>query len=291
MILPRFKYHEPESLDEACEILGDLKDKAKPLAGGTDLIVNMKKRIVSPESLVSIERIEELRGIDKSDGELRIGACVNICDIVESGDIKNGFSALSIASNNLGTPLIRNLATVGGNIVSARPAADLPPPLMAYEAKIRLKKKEEERVIPLHEFFKGPGITLIEPDELLVDIIIEPLPERYGSSYIKLGLRKALEISIVNIAVFLALNGDDTISSARIVMGAVGPVPLRSSSAEKSLMGERPSDKLFEEAGRLASQESRPIDDFRGSAEYRRDMVHVLTKRALKQAMEDIKSK
>ena len=291
MILPRFNYHEPTGLDEACEILAELKQRAKPLAGGTDLIVNMKKRLISPEVLVSIEWIEELNEVDRLDGQFRIGACLRVSDMLENSIIADRFRALTVAGSNLGTPLIRNLATIGGNIVSARPAADLPPPLMAYGADVVLKSKEGERVIPLDEFFTGPGETVIEPHEILKEIIIPSPPENSGSAYIKLGLRKALEISIVNIAVFISLDeSDGAISSARIVMGAVGPVPLRSPSAEEVLIGERPSDKLFEEAGRLASEDSKPIDDFRASAGYRREMVRVLTKRALKQAIDYIKA-
>jgi carbon-monoxide dehydrogenase medium subunit len=161
---------------------------------------------------------------------------------------------------------------------------------MAYGASIVLKKDRGERIIPLEGFFKGPGQTTIEPKELLCGIVLKEPPPYSGGGYVKLGVRKALEISLVNVAAFMALDGPNgPIKEARIVLGAVAPMPMRSPSAEAVLMGERPDDTLFEKAGNAASKDAKPIDDFRGSAEYRREMVKVLTRRALKQAYEEAK--
>lgn len=282
MLLPKFQYHEPSTLAEACQVMGELGTRAKPLAGGTDLIVNMKKKVLSPEHVVSLGKLEELRELGSSDGGITIGALMTAARIAESEKIRGALPALIHGASSLGSPLIRNLATVAGNLVSARPAADLPPPLMAYNATIVLKKKDGERDLPLEDFFKGPGMTAIAPEEILTGIRVETPPPYSGAAYIKLGTRKALEISLVNVASYIALDGPEgTISSARIVMGAVGPVPLRAFSAEKVLAGEKPSEQLFERAARAAASDSRPIDDFRGSAEYRRDMVGVLTRRTL----------
>lgn len=282
MLLPKFQYHEPSTLAEACQVMGELGTRAKPLAGGTDLIVNMKKKVLSPEHVVSLGKLEELRELGSSDGGITIGALMTAAKIAESEKIAAALPALTRGASSLGSPLIRNLATVAGNLVSARPAADLPPPLMAYNATIVLKKKDGERDLPLEDFFKGPGMTAIAPEEILTGIRVETPPPYSGAAYIKLGTRKALEISLVNVASYIALDGPEgTISSARIVMGAVGPVPLRAFSAEKVLAGEKPSEQLFERAARAAASDSRPIDDFRGSAEYRRDMVGVLTRRTL----------
>ena len=287
MLLPKFDYHEPTTLAEACEVMAEFGNRAKPLAGGTDLIVNMKKKILSPEHVVSLGRIEELKGIDSQDGTIRIGALTTVDEIAASEQMKAAYPALAHGASVLGSPLIRNLATAAGNLVSARPAADLPPSLMAYGAQAVLKKKDGERLIPLEDFVQGPGKTVMEPEEIVTHIVLDTPPSGSGAGYLKLGTRKALEISLVNVASYLALDeSGENIKSARIVMGAVGPTPLRATTAEKLLVGEKPSERIFEQAGEAALKDSRPIDDFRGSAEYRRAMVKVLTERTLKAAYE-----
>ena len=292
MLLPRFKYHEPENLEDACEMLAELKGKASPLAGGTDLLVNMKKGVVSPKHVLSLSRIKELKSMGVKDGCMRIGPCVTAAELAESSDIKNDFMALSVGAAHLGSPLIRNLATVGGNVLSARPAADIPPSLIAYGSKVVLKKQGGERTLTLEQFFNGPGQTVIGPDELLTKFILENPPPYSGSGYVKLGKRKALEISVVNVAAFISLESPDgPIRKARIVLGAVAPVPLRARSSEKVLIGQRPGESLFAKAGAAAARDSKPIDDFRGSAQYRRNMVAVLTKRALTIAFDEAKAR
>ena len=270
--------------------MADLGEEARPLAGGTDLIVNMRKGAVSPENVISLGKIEELAIMDFSNGLSRIGACRKVSELAQSEEMASAFQALSLGANRLGSPLIRNLATIGGNLVSARPAADLPPPLMAYDASILLKNASGERKVPLKEFFQGPGQTVMKPDEILTEILIEKPPPNSGSGYIKLGVRKALDISIVNVASFIALDdGKEIIRSARVVLGAVAPTPVRAVTAEKLLIGEKPDEALFIRAGEEASKESRPIDDFRGSAEYRQAMVAVLTQRTLDMALKEAK--
>lgn len=288
--MPKFDYHEPGSLDEATRLLDQIGKEASVLAGGTDLLVNMKLCKTAPKHVVSIARIEDLRRVKRELGTLTLGACVTAGELKEREEIKTEFNGLCQSAGSLGSPLIRNLATVGGNIVTARPAADLPPSLMAYGASIVLRKDKGERIIPLEGFFKGPGQTMIEPNEILCAMILNEPPPYSGGGYVKLGVRKALEISLVNVAAFLALDGPSgPIKEAKIVLGAVAPIPIRSSSAEAVLMGERPDDALFDKAGNAASRDAKPIDDFRGSAEYRREMVKVLTRRALKLAYEEAK--
>ena len=289
MPLPIFHYHEPSDLNDACQIMERLGADARPLAGGTDLIVNMRKGVISPDHLVSLGKIEDLNGIEHSSGLIRIGACVKVSDLVRSVQLCSLFSALGLGAKSLGSPLIRNLATIGGNLVSGRPAADLPPPLMAYDANLLLKSSSGEREIPIDQFFNGPGLTAIGNDEILTEIQLREPPPHSGSGYIKLGLRGALEISIVNVASFISLDRrNGNIRSARVVLGAVAPTPMRAFSAEEMLLGEKPDEKLFVRAGEAASEESRPIDDFRGSAGYRRDMVKVLTQRSLNMAFNEI---
>ena len=285
MRLPKFQYHEPQTLVEACQIMAELRDHARPLAGGTDLLVNMKKGVFSPETLISLTKIHHLADIDRSGTMLRIGACLTINDLAGSDVLSQEFRALRTGAESLGSPLIRNLATIGGNLVSARPAADLPPSLMAYGASVVMKKSSGERLLPLHDFFLGPGQTVMEADEILTEILVPCPPPRSGGAYIKLGNRKALEISLVNVASFVSLDDmTGLILSCRIVLGAVAPVPVRAFASEKFVVGKKPGDALFHQASEVATSECEPIDDFRGSARYRRAMVGVLVERTLKTA-------
>lgn len=281
MLLPKFDFHEPKTLNEACQILAEYGTKAKLIAGGTDLMVNMKKKILSPQQVVSISRIGELKKLDTSGDSIRIGACFTVAELITSDLIQKQLSALGEGAKNLGTPLIRNLATIGGNLGSARPAADLPPSLMAYGAQVVLSSLSGERTLSLDQFFLGPGFTAVKPDEILTEIQVPaPLP-RSGAGYINIGVRKGQDCNLVNVASLISLNPDGIIQSARIVMGCVGPIPLRARSAEKMLIGQKPESALFSSAGAAASSDSTPIDDFRGTAAYKRDMVGVLTRRTL----------
>jgi CO/xanthine dehydrogenase FAD-binding subunit len=290
MLLPKFEFHEPTTVDEACRTIGELGEKMKILAGGTDLFVNMKKKLLAPDHLVSLDRITSLAQLDASNGKLRIGPCVKASEIAESDVVKSDFPALHEGASKLGSPLIRNLATVGGNLVSARPAADFPPPLMAYGATLVLKGAQGERSLPLTEFIQAPGQTVILPEEMLESVLLDRPSPHSGSAYMKLGVREALEISLVNVAALLTLDASHgVITAARVVMGSVGPTPLLSPSAEKVLLGEKPSDSLFVAAGEAAASDSRPIDDFRASAEYKRAMVRELTRRALGLAFDRVK--
>lgn len=287
MLLPRFNYHEPESLTEAVEMMGYFQDKAKLLAGGTDLLVNMKRGLASPKEVVYLGRIPDLAAIDWPDGQTQIGPLVTAAVLARAGGELGAASVAAEAAAILGSPLIRNRATVGGNIVTARPAADLLPPLMVLQARLILTGTAGERRVELNDFCTGPGQTLIEPTEILTAIVLPPGGQGCGGGYFKLGARKTLEISIVNAAAYLRLDEDGTIKEARIVLGAVGPKPLRAPSAEKLLLGERPQgpeDPIFSRAGLVAQGEARPIDDHRGSAVYRRLMADVLTRRALGRA-------
>ena len=155
MLLPKFEFHEPSTVVETCQIMAGLRENAKPLAGGTDLLVKMKKESL-PENLVSLSRIDDLKRVDCSNGGMRIGACLTAADLAESEEVKKRLSALTKGALSLGSPLIRNLATIAGNLVSARPAADLPPSLMAYGAKVVLRKSSGERTVSLDNFFLGP---------------------------------------------------------------------------------------------------------------------------------------
>jgi len=292
MILPQFEFYEPTSLAEACDLLARRRAQARPLAGGTDLLVNMKKRVLNPKHLISLGRIPDLSRLKRINGILTLGACVTVAEIAASELVSKSVSAVGQSARALGTPLIRNLATIGGNIGSARPAADLPPSLLVYGAEIVLAGTSGERRLPIAEFIKGPGLTAAREDEIIAAIVLE-VPQGYsGGGYLNLGVRKAQDCNIVNVASFLELDEKaERIRTARIALGSVGPTPLRSLKAENLLVGEKPGERLFEQAAEAATRDCTPILDFRGSAEYRRTMVGVLTRRTLAMALAEARSR
>ena len=197
LLLPKFEYYEPENMGAACMLLHQLKSDGKIIAGGTDVLVNLKDGKIHPGHLISVARIPGLSGIEKKGTKVLIGSHTLAAMIAESELIREQFPILARAAAKLGSPLIRNRATIGGNIVTARPAADLIPPLMALGATIELRSKEGTRKLHLEEFLVGPGQTTINPNEILTKIMIPIAKPCSGGDYIKLGHRKALEIAIV----------------------------------------------------------------------------------------------
>jgi CO/xanthine dehydrogenase FAD-binding subunit len=287
MRLPEFDFTETQTLDEACRLMAESGARAKLIAGGTDLMVHMKKGLLAPGHVVSISRLEELKVMERSGAVFKIGACVTVSDLAESDEINGSLGALGAGARALGSPLVRNLATIGGNLASARPAADLPPSLTVYGSKASLASVRGVREAPLDVFFAGPGLTEIQPDEILTQIRVDIPPAGAGAGYLNIGIRKAQDCNLVNVASFIALEDDEkTIREARVVMGCVGPTQLRSPGAENVLTGEKASEKLFERAGQAAAGDARPMDDFRGCAEYKRDMAGVLTRKTLALALE-----
>lgn len=285
MLLPKFEFHQPVSVAEACEILAAHGPKAKLVAGGTDLLVNMKKRIVTPQHVVCLSKIASMHRIEQKADQIIIGGRYTVAELAADTLVEQKLDALRRGARALGSPLVRNRATIGGNIGSARPAADLPPSLIAYGATAVLESRRGTREVNLGKFFKGPGFTEIDADEVLTEIRV-PVPRSgEGAGYINLGVRKAQDCNVVNVASFVALNPKDgRIEKARIVMGSVGPTPLRARSAEAVLIGQKPEEILFIKAGEVARLDCTPIDDFRGAASYRKAMVGILTKRTLESA-------
>src|SRR4030042_633382 len=206
MLLPKFDYHAPTTIDEACSMLGHYGAKAKILAGGTDLLVHMKKRLLSPEQIISLNKIEGLKEAFSQNGTgLVLGPLSTAAYLADSRLIQERISVLAQGASRLGSPLIRNRATVGGNLITARPASDLAPPLLVLSAKVTLKGPRGERTLPLEDFFLGPGQTAVKADEILTKILIPNIQGISAGAYIKLGTRKALEISLVNTACFFEL--------------------------------------------------------------------------------------
>jgi carbon-monoxide dehydrogenase medium subunit len=292
MILPRFEFREPRSVEEVCSALQQGAGRAMVVAGGTDLLVNMKKKLVNPGFLLSLGKIIQLKGISRSDsGGLRIGSLVTMAELAGSKIVRDEFPALAKAASTLGTPQIRNRATIGGNVCSARPAADTLGPLIAYGAKVRLMGSEGERPVSIEELIKGPGETILGPTEILTDLFLPPPLSDSRSSYIKMGLRKAAEIAIVSVTTVIALEpANGHCKSARVVLGAVAPVFIRCPESEQALMGRSITEDLATQAGVLAAQQCKPISDMRGPAEYRRMLVETLTKRAILESIRGIKA-
>jgi aerobic carbon-monoxide dehydrogenase medium subunit len=288
MLLPKFDYHEPSTLEEALHLLSEFGGNAKVLAGGTDLLVKMKLKVDKPAHVISIARVPGMDAVIPRNGHaVTVGAATTAAELSRHELLRERFTPLALAAGKLGAPMIRNRATIGGNLVNGRPAADLPPACMVLNATAKLKSTTGEREVPIGEFFRGPGDTLIEPNELMVSINIETPPPWSGGDYIKLGARKALEISMVNVATMITLQSPDgPIVNARIALGAVAPTPVRAFAAEELLIGERPSDELFQRAGEVGVGMCSPITDHRGTMEYRCMMIEVLTRKSLQASLE-----
>jgi carbon-monoxide dehydrogenase medium subunit len=289
MTLYGIRTHTPRTLSEAIQLLSELKD-ARVMAGGTDLIVDIKQGLVEVRDIVSIQEIEELKGIKKEGTKVRIGASVSPQDLQSSSLIKAHFPALAEAAGSMASPQVRSLATVGGNIVSAVPSADLPPILIAADASVELRCSRSSRKIPLSEFFTGPRETVCRKEELLVSIRIPLPPPNTGISYKKFTLREANALSVASVASRLTLK-DGKIKKSAIVLGAVAPTPVLALKASEFLQVKNPSPEVFEEAAAIAKEEGKPISDIRGSAWYRKELIQALTRRSLSEAFERARRK
>ena len=274
------EYIAPASLDEALSIKKDRGAEARVIAGGTDLILRMRDKILSPSVLIDL-RLAALDGITIADNEIRLGAFVSFSQVLESADINKFFPALPAACREFAGPPIRNRGTLGGNIVNSSPAADLVPPMIAYDAQIVLSSSGGERVLPLAEFFVAPGQNVLEPDEILTEIRLPMMPPRSAATFIKLGQRRSMAISQVNLTTRLSVDDSGSVSEARIVLGSVAPVPVRAAASEDTLLGRELSDELISEAANKAREQVTPISDVRASESYRLQMTEVLVRRAL----------
>ena len=285
----RFEYFEPASLDEAVALLGRYDGAANLLAGGTDLLVEIKEQLRRPDQLIDIKKIPGMGQLAYHPVHgLSIGALVTARTIETSPVVLEKYPGLVQAVRELGSVQIRNRATLAGNVCRASPSADTLPPLMADRASVTLYGPRGSRTVALETFFTGPGKTVMQPDELMTSITIPPPPPRTGKVYIKHGRRKAMELATVGVAVSVTLQ-ENRFREVDIVLGAVAPTPLRALKAEAILRSQKVSEDLIEKAAIAAMNESRPISNVRASADYRREMVAVLTRRALQQALALIK--
>lgn len=286
MYLPDFEYYAPATLAEACELLAKLGPGAKVLAGGTDILSKMKQELLSPEALVSIKNLSGLTEIYAENGKgVVIGARATHNSLINALALQEKYPSICNAAHQMANNQVRNIGTIGGNIVNAVPSADLPPLLIALGAKVKLVGTAGERILLLEDFFTGPNESIIRPDEILTEFIIS---EQHftGSTYLKFALRRSGALAVAGVAVAVVMDGD-ICQEASIVLGAVAPTPLRAKGAEERIKGQAVTDELLEEVGSCAAAESKPISDLRGSKEYRRDLVRVLTKRALRKAISE----
>ncbi len=283
-IIPvEFEYHEPRTIREALELLARWGEAARILAGGTDLLVQMKMRRVEPKCVINIKRIPELDYVREGPTGVRIGAATRLRRLERSGTIRRLFPALYRAIRWMASVQVRNMATIGGNLCNASPAADTAPPLMVYGARVKLASVSGERTLPIEDFFTGPGRTAMRPGEMLTEIWIPRQPEGTGSAFIKVA-RTAMDLAKVNVAVALTLRGWSA-SDVRIALGSVAPTPMRAREAEAALEGRPPTEDLLRRVGEIASEEIRPITDVRSTAEYRREVTKVIVADALREAL------
>ena len=279
-----FGYVSAKDLEHAIALLDEHGAGAKILAGGTDLLVELKHATHDPEVIIDVSRLRELKDIAVADDGLHIGALVTHSDIMNSPVIRDMFPALVAAAHSIGAMQTRNLGTLGGNLVTCVPSMDSGPALIALDASVTVVNAEGQRRMPLVELFVGPRKTSLKPGDLLVDIVIPKENLGKPAAFEKFGLRKGQALALVNVGASFWVGDNSVFVTPRIALGAVAPTVMRAPKAEAFLDGCKISAEAMAEAGRIAAMEAKPIGDFRASADYRRDLVAVLVKRALANA-------
>jgi carbon-monoxide dehydrogenase medium subunit len=270
---------------QAVALLAKHGPSVRILAGGTDILVDFKSSPHVPQTVIDISRAADMKGIDITEQGLRIGALATHTDLMRSPLIREMFPALADAAHTIGAVQTRNLGTLGGNLVTCVPSMDSGPTLIALEALVTVAGPAGRRQMPLAEFFVGPRKTILKPDELLVDIVIPKKNLGKPAEFLKFGLRKGQALALVNVAASLWVDwGKQAFREPRIGLGAVAPTIIRAPAAEDYLEGRAITPEAMAEAGRIAAGEAKPISDFRASADYRRDLIAVLTRRALENA-------
>ena len=283
-----FAYHAPRSLAEAVQILSREGEGGKVLAGGTDLLIQIKERGAVPRYVVSLRDVPEVRQVtyDATSG-LRIGAGARLSEVAAHPAVQERYPILVQGASLVGSLQIQNLGTVVGNLCNAAPSADCAPPLVALGASVRIAGPGGERTVPLEEFFSGPGRTVLAPEELVVEVLVPPPGARSGGAYERFTPRQEMDIAVVGVGSVVSLGEGDRCREVRICLGAVAPTPERARDAERLLEGQELTPELVAEAGAAAAAQARPITDQRGSATYRTRLVEVLTRRTLMAAWQD----
>ena len=286
MIPPQFEYFAPETLDEAISLLDDHGPEASVLAGGQSLIPLMKLQLAFPAYVVDINRIAGLADITDDDCCLRIGSLTRESDLDRSEAVQTKYPILHDTTSVIADPLVRNMATVGGNLAHGDPANDHPATMLALGAEVIAVGSGGKRVIPVSDFFEGPLATALEQGEILTEIRVPAQPEGSGGAYLKLE-RKVGDYATAGVAAVITVS-DGVCQQAGIGLTNAGPIPVKANSAESFLVGKKLDDETIREAARLASEEAQPSADLRGSEEYKRDMVRVIAGRALRMALDRV---
>lgn len=292
MYISDCNYHRPKTVTETIEILNS-SDNAAILAGGTDLLVEIKKGIRQHSDLVSLSDVNELKYISEDKNNIYIGSAITHNEVIKSKVISLFLPCLSLACSEIGSEQVRNMATIGGNICTAASCCDTAPVLIAYNADIEIAGKEGKRIIPLKEFFVFNKKTTLQTGEIVTKIIIPKPAKGTGVYFEKFGLRNAMSISVVSVAVNVTINNNVIVNSC-VVIGAVAPTPRISKNATDLLNGSNLSDlkegsEILEKIGQAASSDSIPIDDIRGGAQFRRDVLKAITQRTVINAIKNIK--
>ncbi len=284
--MKNFEYIKVKSLEETTRLLAEYGEKAHLLAGGTDVLVKLKQRQMAPEVLIDIKGISGLRGVEYEDGKgMKIGPLTTIREIERSPLVRKHLPVLAYAASLLGSVQIRHRATIGGNLCNALPSADMGPYLIGMGARVEAMSMIGRRTLSVEELFASSGQNSLRPDEVVSLIEVPAWPQSMGGAYIKHTVKKAVDVAIVCVAVVVVTDPlKEFFKEARIVLGAVGSVPIRPKEAEDYLKGRPIEDGAIERAGELASEDARP----RTSVEYKTEMVRVLTRRAIRQALEGI---
>ena len=281
--LPRFDYTHPKTLEEVLKTLNKYKDRVKVLAGGTDLVPQLKKReLAAPEFVIDLKGIKGLDTIAYGKDGLKIGALATMNSIVESPVIQERYPVLAQAAASMASPQVRNRGTFVGNICNAVPSADSVPALLALGTSVKIKSIRSERIVPLESFFTGPRKTILKPHELVLEIMVPQPATGSQGTYLKLSPRHSMDLAVVGVAAVGNFK-NNICNDVRIALGAVAPTPMRVRPVENMLLNKQMTAELINEAAKMASTQCSPIDDHRASREYRCDMVYALTRRALRQ--------
>jgi CO/xanthine dehydrogenase FAD-binding subunit len=283
-----FRYHRPATLDEALEAAVRLGPGAAYLAGGTELLPDLHRGREAASDLIALDHIAGLCGVEEPDPRngdvVRIGALTTVAELARSRSVAERVSALAEAARSLASPQVRSLATVGGNFCRAVPCADLPPAAMIASARVRLLSAAGMREIPASRFFIAPRVTALHPGEIMVALVIPAQPLATGTSFQRFTNRRGIAVAVASVAARVTLDGDH-VADAAIALSAVAPVPALVSGAAELMRGQEPDEELIERAAAMAAEAAQPISDLRGSADYRRELVLVLARRALTQAL------
>ncbi|MGC8658679.1 MAG: FAD binding domain-containing protein [Desulfomonilaceae bacterium] len=283
----KFQYLRPDSLEECLSVLANRGSETAILAGGTDLMISLRKGSRTPKLVVDISRLNETRLVERESDAIRVGSTLTYSDLIVHPLVASDLSALTMAMNCVGSPQIRNAGTLGGNIANSSPAADSVPAMMVFEAEIMIQKADASRIEKLEKIIVGPYSNTLEPDELITKIIFKPVEQSFRQSYRRVSRRRSLSIARVNAAVLGKKNSDGFIEDVRISVGSVAPIPLRIKKVEDSLKNFKPGAELFKDASDMVARQIIELVGLRQSTEYKRPAIAGLVFKCLEDVFID----